>query len=275
MRSARFLPLIPAAALALGGCSNLAGISNMSTYYDGTITGIEVVELDGDDSDSSLGSLLGGIGGALLGNYLDDHGSTGTIVGGVLGAAAGSMAGSAFSGGEGLRLAIDSENGPMAIDVPFNCNLRPGQRVRIIAYEDSGEVQYYMNGSFHTITEDSPSQCRNIYDQFCNGVGYDPYDQGGGSHVSNYNYNYNSNNGSSSSSYSYSSSYSSSSSSSCGGSYDDGGYYDDDDGYDDGSSCQGSYYDDSGSSCQGSYYDDDDGYQQSSDSEDDGLNFNI
>lgn len=158
------------AAGLLSACTNPTGTAGtMSSVYKGTITGIEIVDLDTNKYDSSTNTLIGGLTGALIGGLLSDH-STGTLIGAGVGAAAGGLGSQGMNRSDGVRLSLDSDNGDISIDVPFNCNYKLGQRVRLIGSSGSTQVQIFDNGAYHTATEQKTSQCPATYEKYKNGL---------------------------------------------------------------------------------------------------------
>lgn len=157
-------------AAMLTGCTNPTGTAGtMSSTYKGTVTGIEIVDLDTKKYDSSTNTLLGGLAGALVGGLFSDS-STGTLIGAGVGAAAGGLGSQGMNRTEGVRLSVESDNGPIAIDVPFNCGFKLGQKVKIIGNSSSTQVQYYSNGSYHTAIEQKTSQCPTTYNSYKKGL---------------------------------------------------------------------------------------------------------
>ncbi len=170
MRTSSIIVIAAAAALAVG-CTNPIGTAGTSNaYYTGKITGIEVVELDSQQYDSSTNTIIGAVGGAILGQLLNKH-TSGTLVGAGLGAAAGSLGSKALNRSEGLRISIDSENGPMLVDVPFNCSYKIGQAVRIVTSSNGAQLQIKRNGAYHTASAQKTSACPATYRKFQAGVG--------------------------------------------------------------------------------------------------------
>lgn len=159
-------------ALMLNACTNPTGTAGtMNSSYKGTIHGIEVIDLDEQKYNTSTNALLGGIAGAVIGNLFTKN-STGTLVGAAAGAATGGLGSAGLNRSEGLRLSISSENGDVLVDVPFNCNYKVGQKIRIVGSGNSGaQVQYYSNGSYHTATSQKTSACPTTYNKFKRGVG--------------------------------------------------------------------------------------------------------
>lgn len=154
----------------LTACTNPTGSAgSMSSTYKGSITGIEIIELNSNTYDSSTNTLIGGIAGAVLGGIITDR-STGTLIGAGLGAAAGGLGSQGMNRSEGVRLSVDSDNGDVTIDVPFNCNYKIGQKVRLVGRSGSTQVQIYDNGAYHTATEQKTSQCPTTYNKYKNGL---------------------------------------------------------------------------------------------------------
>ena len=107
-----FCLLIIGGAVSLAGCtasSTTAG--QVSMFEDGEITGATMIDMKTRKYDSFRNSVLGSIGGAILGNLIGGHtGST------VAGAGLGFLAGNAGTEranptGVGLRLEVMAENG--------------------------------------------------------------------------------------------------------------------------------------------------------------------
>ncbi len=159
-------------SMLLSACTNPTGTAgSMNSTYRGTLHAIEVIDLDEQKYNTSTNAMLGGLAGAVLGNIISKN-STGTWVGAAAGAAVGGLGSMGMNRSEGLRLSVDSENGDVIIDVPFNCNYKVGQTLRIVGSGNSGvQVQYYANGAYHTASAQSTSQCPAVYNRFKQGVG--------------------------------------------------------------------------------------------------------
>ncbi len=170
--NARSIAVMTAAAVAiLSGCTNpVSTAGTSSAYYTGKITGIEVVDIDSQKYDSTTNTVVGAVGGAILGQLFNKH-TSGTLVGAGLGAAAGNLGSKALNRSEGLRISIDSENGPMLVDVAFNCSYKVGQKVRVVTSSNGAQLQVYRNGAYHTATAQKTSACPSTYRKFQAGVG--------------------------------------------------------------------------------------------------------
>ncbi len=170
--SALVIATAVASSIALTACTNPTSTAGtMSSTYKGKIQGIEVISLDSNNYDTSTNTLIGGIAGAIVGGLVADR-TAGALVGGGVGAAVGGLGSQAANRTDGLRLSLDSENGDIVIDVPFNCGYKLGQKVRIINSGSKGaQVQFYSNGAYHTATAQSSSACPTTYNTFKKGVG--------------------------------------------------------------------------------------------------------
>ncbi len=170
--SALVLATAVASSIALTACTNpTSSAGTMSSTYKGTIKGIEVIYLDSKNYDSGTNTLVGGIAGALIGGLVADR-TTGALIGAGVGAAAGGLGSQAANRTDGLRLSLDSENGDIVVDVPFNCGYKLGQKVRIINSGSNGaQVQFLSNGAYHTATAQSASACQTTYNKYKQGVG--------------------------------------------------------------------------------------------------------
>lgn len=127
-----------------------------STFYDGTITGIEAVTFKGNKNGEH--TFLGMVVGGLLGNLANGH-HGGTIAGAAIGGLVGKYAGSMLPGDDGLRLTIDSDMGNLMVDVPFSCKFTNGGKVRIVTHADTYELLAEENGRFVTPENESYSKC--------------------------------------------------------------------------------------------------------------------
>ena len=87
------LTILVATTLSMAGCTvPTTEAGNTQTYYEGKITGIELIDMKTNRNDNTKNTLLGAVGGALLGNLIGKN-STGTAIG----AGAGALAGNALS----------------------------------------------------------------------------------------------------------------------------------------------------------------------------------
>ena len=157
--------------LALGtlvACTNApTRVGNVSSYYEGTITSLELIDVDTNKYNSSNNAMLGAIGGALFGGLVSDH-STGALIGGALGGLAG--AGGSYLGNrnEGVRMTVNTSNGPTIVDTYFNCKLKIGSKIRLLSGSNNGEVQVYYNGAYRTVTEQTQADCPTTYNRLKN-----------------------------------------------------------------------------------------------------------
>ncbi|MGN1281891.1 MAG: YMGG-like glycine zipper-containing protein [Succinivibrio sp.] len=165
-RSLCLVTLGSMAVLALNACTNATTqAGSVNTYYDGTITDMEAVDLDTNRNDTGTNTLLGAVGGALIGNLIGKN-STGTLVGAGVGALAAGGASKLANRHDGVRLTIDSENGPLIVDMPFSCKYEIGKKVRLISNSSSGSVMVDNgDGHFTTATEDSYKKCPALYEK--------------------------------------------------------------------------------------------------------------
>ena len=139
------LTILVATTLSMAGCTvPTTEAGNTQTYYEGKITGIELIDMKTNRNDNTKNTLLGAVGGALLGNLIGKN-STGTVIG----AGAGALAGNALSEygqrHEGVRLSVDTDNGPVIVDMPFSCKYAIGKKVRLISGSSQGSVMVYNN----------------------------------------------------------------------------------------------------------------------------------
>ena len=69
---------------------------------------------------------------------------------------------------DGVRLTIDSDNGPLIVDMPFSCKYAVGKKVRLISGSSQGSVMVKQNGRYVTATEDSYTKCPATYNAIKN-----------------------------------------------------------------------------------------------------------
>jgi outer membrane lipoprotein SlyB len=143
--------LKPLSVLTLGVLMGLAGCANSDMYSGdvysanqaksvqtvsyGTITATRPVKIQGDDTNSMLGTVAGGVLGGVLGNSVG--GGTGrniaTVAGALGGAAAGKVASDKLSQTDGVELEIKKENGESIVVVQkADPAFVPGKRVKMI-----------------------------------------------------------------------------------------------------------------------------------------------
>lgn len=151
--------VMASSVLVLSGCTNpTTKAGSMNAYYDGTITDIELIDMNNKQQDSTTNAVIGAVAGAIAGNMINGH-TTGTLVG----AGAGLLAGKGYSmladRTDGVRMTVDTENGPMIIDMPFSCKYGIGKKVRIVSGSSNGSVMVEEDGHFVTATQDSKSKC--------------------------------------------------------------------------------------------------------------------
>ncbi len=162
------------ASLAIGlGCSALlcsctnptSTAGSTSTFIDGTIENIEIIDLDSNKYDSGTNTLLAGLGGAVIGQLIGGN-TTGTLVGAGVGAVAGGLGSNAANRSDGLRLTLDTINGAMVADMPYSCSYKVGQKVRFLSSSsgNGAQIQIFKNGRYVTVKEESKSACPTRYD---------------------------------------------------------------------------------------------------------------
>ena len=138
-------------AATLSACTNpVSEAGTVSTYYEGRITGIEAIDINNKKNDNTSNTIL-------------SKNSTGTAVGAGLGALAAGSASKYMDRHDGVRLTIDSDNGPLIVDMPFSCKYAVGKKVRLISGSAQGSVMVQNNGRYETATEDSYSKCPAVY----------------------------------------------------------------------------------------------------------------
>lgn len=61
-------------ATTLNACTNpVSEAGTVNTYYEGTITGIEAIDIANKKNDNTSNTILGAVGGALLGNLISKN----------------------------------------------------------------------------------------------------------------------------------------------------------------------------------------------------------
>lgn len=160
------LAICAGAAAVLNACTNpTTEAGSVNTYYEGTITDMEAIDLTTKKNDTGSNALLGAVGGAVIGNIIGNN-STGTLVGAGVGALITGGASNLANRHDGVRLSVDSDNGPLIVDMPFSCKYEVGKRVRLISGSSTGSVMVEEdNGHFATATEDSYSKCPAVYEK--------------------------------------------------------------------------------------------------------------
>ena len=156
--------LSSAIATMLSACTNpVTTAGNSQTYYEGKITQLELIEMTTNRNDTTKNTLLGAVGGALIGNLIGNN-STSTVVGAGLGALAAGGLSEYGQRKNGVRLTIDSDNGPLVVDMPFSCKYAVGKNVRLISGSSQGSIMVENSqGRYQTATEDDPSKCPATY----------------------------------------------------------------------------------------------------------------
>ena len=157
-------------ALLLNACTNPTSHAGATAEVtEGTIMGIEIVDLDTEHYDTGTNALLGAVAGAAAGQAINHH-SKGTLIGAGIGALAAGLASSWGNRSDGVRLTIDTEIGQMVIDEPFSCLYRKNARVRLLSTDHGGQIQVLSNGRFITATQQSKSDCPLHYQNIQNGA---------------------------------------------------------------------------------------------------------
>lgn len=112
-----------------------ATVPNNFVEY-GRVTGVQVIQTQQPARTSGAGAIIGGIGGAVIGNQVG--GGSGRDVARIAGAVGGAIAGNAIEKNAGnrvteaYRISVQIDNGMLrAYDIPANTDLRAGDRVRI------------------------------------------------------------------------------------------------------------------------------------------------
>ncbi len=157
--------ILASSMLIASGCTTpTTKAGSVNAYYDGTITDIEKIDMDTNQQDDTTNSIIGMTAGAIAGYALNGHG-TGTLVG----AGAGLLAGKGYSmlkdRTDGVRMTVETENGPMIIDMPFSCKYGIGKKVRIISGSNNGSVMVEENGHYETATIDKMDKCPAVFER--------------------------------------------------------------------------------------------------------------
>lgn len=102
----------------------------------GRVTGVQVIQTQQPGRTSGAGAVIGGIGGAVIGNQIG--GGSGRDVARIAGVVGGAIAGNAIEKNlnnrvaETYRISVQTDNGVLrAYDLTSNTDLRAGDRVRI------------------------------------------------------------------------------------------------------------------------------------------------
>lgn len=152
-------------ALSLTGCTNPTSTAgSRSTYYEGIIEDIEIIDIQTNQMNDGNNTIIGAIAGAIIGNMVNKH-STGTVVGAGIGAVAGNAVSKATNRTDGVRLTVETDNGPMIIDMPFSCKYKVGKKVRLVSSGDKGTIMVESNGKYKTATQDSYTTCPLVYEE--------------------------------------------------------------------------------------------------------------
>lgn len=163
---------IAAGALVLSACTNAPTTAgNVSRFYDGTITGIEIVTMNTNQYNSKTAAAAGAVLGAVIGNLINKH-SEGTAAGAAIGASVGTLGAEAANNHDGLRLTIDSgtSSGSYIVDVPFSCKCQLNSPVRVITSGTTGaQVQVLINGTYETLEQQNTLECPDLYEAYKQG----------------------------------------------------------------------------------------------------------
>ncbi len=155
--------VIALGCLIAAGCTNpTTTAGSTSTVYDGTITGVELVDMDTGNQDSSTNGMLGLVAGAVAGNLINGH-TGGTLAGAGLGMLAGSGLSMVANRKDGARLSVDTDAGPMIVDMPFSCSYKIGTKVRLASSGSKAFVMVKNGEHYITPKEDSPDKCPTNY----------------------------------------------------------------------------------------------------------------
>lgn len=173
-KSSGFVLGCACAGLVVSACTNAPTTAgNVSRFYDGTVTGIEVVTMNTDQFNTTTAAATGAVLGAVIGNLINRH-SEGTVAGAAVGASVGTLGAQAANYREGLRLTIDSgtSSGSYIVDVPFSCKCQLNSRVRVITSGTTGaQVQVLLeNGTYQTLEQQSTLDCPELYETYKQGV---------------------------------------------------------------------------------------------------------
>jgi outer membrane lipoprotein SlyB len=157
--------LIASSVLIMNGCTNpTTEAGSVNTFYDGTITDIEPIDMDNKQQDSTTNAVMGAVAGAIVGNMINGH-TTGTLVGAGAGLLAGKGVSMLADRTDGVRMTVETENGPMIIDMPFSCKYGIGKKVRIVSGSSNGSIMVEEDGHYVTATKDSKSKCPAVFEK--------------------------------------------------------------------------------------------------------------
>ena len=161
---AKYIATVTAATvIGMNGCTNPTSTAgSVNTYYNGVITDMEQIDIDTQKYNSTTNGLMGMVAGAALGNALNKH-SAGTLVGAGVGYLVGAGASKIGDRSTGVRLTIDTDNGPMIVDMPFSCKYAIGKKVRLVSGSSQGTLMVENNGHYETATQDSLDKCPSAF----------------------------------------------------------------------------------------------------------------
>ena len=155
----------------LAACTNAqTHVGSVSTYYEGTITSLELLDnVDSRKYNSTGNGVIGALGGALIGGLIGDNSSS-VLLGASLGGIAGAGGSSLANRGEGVRMTVNTRNGPTIVDTHFNCRLKLGSKVRLLSGSRNGDVQVYANGAYRNLTPQTEADCPSNYAKIKRGL---------------------------------------------------------------------------------------------------------
>ncbi len=146
--------------MALSSCAtdikstsySTASIGEASFTYQGIVINVRKIKVSDTDKlgQNQAGTTIGGIGGAAVGNILDNGGLMGTLIGAVAGGVGGAMVEQQLGTQEGMEYVIKLTNAQvLTVCQGLDTNFQVGQHVMVIVSHD---------GRSRVIADSSPVQ---------------------------------------------------------------------------------------------------------------------
>lgn len=129
-----------------------ASVGEASFTYQGTIINVRKIKVSDTNKlgQNQAGTTIGGVGGAAIGNILDNGGLMGTLIGAVAGGVGGAMVEQQLGTQEGMEYVIKLTNGQvLTVCQGLDTNFQAGQHVMVIVSHD---------GRSRVIADNSPVQ---------------------------------------------------------------------------------------------------------------------
>lgn len=142
--------IISSTVYIIVGCTNpTSEVGAVSTFTTGVVTDVEVIDIQKNKYDTTTSAIAGAAGGAAIGQIAAND-TRGTLIGAGIGAAVAGLSSMALDRGEGMRVTIETDKGPIIVDQPYSKDIKKGAKVRMINHSSGMQLQVFDGTTYKT-----------------------------------------------------------------------------------------------------------------------------